>query len=159
MLYAIINLCGCERKLTSKQKLKRNVVIFLVAICLPFVTKIYITLIASVRCYTFKNNFRKFFNLKNTGHNYKDRFPQRESIHNCSACKDCDSETLCFCLKCGLTSMKITANKYASLIRHIECNAMDLTGLNRYISSAVEDTYMPLWQTFMILPIVAEKFV
>ena len=36
---------------------------------------------------------------------------------------------------------------------------MDLKGLNRYISSAVEDTYMPLWQTFMILPLLAEMFV
>ena len=82
----------------------------------------------------------------------------REAGHGCRACKACNSESFCFCFKCGFTSQNVTANKYASMVRDLESNAMDLEEINRYISCAVEDTYCPIWQTFMVFPQISEKF-
>ena len=53
MLYSILNICCLNRRLSGDKILKLLIVTILVAICLPFITKIYILLIVSVRCYTF----------------------------------------------------------------------------------------------------------
>ena len=126
MLYSIISVCCVNTKLGIGKLLKLLLVTALVAICLPFITKIYILLIVSVRCYTFKQNFKRFYDLKSMEHQYKSQFPVREPGHGCRACKNCKSITVCFCFKCGFTSENVTANKYGGMVRDLESNAMDL---------------------------------
>ena len=91
-------------------------------------------------------------------HQYKSQFPVREPGHGCRACKNCKSVTVCFCFKCGFTSENVTANKYGGMVRDLESNAMDLEEIHRYISCAIEDTYCPIWQTFVIFPKLSEMF-
>ena len=64
MIYSILNICCLSQRLTKGKIFKLLLVTLLIAICLPFITKIYIVLIISARTYTFKQNFKRFYDLK-----------------------------------------------------------------------------------------------
>ena len=157
MLYYLIGSCCSGRTLTKSKKYMFGLAIIIVGLCLPFVSKMYIHFVMAINCFRLWTNKEKYQILKK--HNLEGRFPVKPVNNLCNYCKDCDN-TQCFCLHCGCVSkdsMYTTTNKYSSRLKELECNLMDLEAFNRYVSCSIEDTFMPLLQTYMIVPEIAAQ--
>ena len=131
--------------------------IIILGLILPYVTKIYVAVMMPMQLFQFTKNKEKIGRLKNV--RFYQNFPNRNRQHKCIYCRQCN-DPRCFCLFCGFVATKeeiTTTNEYHKQIRKIENNLGELDRLNRIIVSAVEDTYMPVIQAYMVIPLICQN--
>ena len=139
------------------------ILMFMLALFLPFVTKTFVVLFMSLHIFRSKTNRErcKTLGIENKlGRNE----PFRQSAEfKCDVCNDCTSKQ-CVCTSCGHLNThhnQETNNKKIdeeTLFNHeinaLESNISALDRLDRLVTGAIENTYMPLIQMYFLLPLI-----
>ena len=152
--------------LESYQKKKKNgysirdfTLIIVCGFLLQFFTKVFATIIMPIHLHQAKLNRDKLRNLKLLDSNEK--LALFRSKFECNHCKDCSAKK-CICFRCGHLNRESdqTTNQdeiFNEKVGDLHSNMQELGRLDRLVTGCLENTYMPLVQLSLILPLVVEK--
>ena len=106
-------------------------------------------------------NWEKIEELKKHLHeNHKGRwaqFPNKEDDHFCNFCRDCQ-QLGSFCYFCGFRNAKSTTSyEYKETCKKIEAELLAQDGFNRIGEMVLENTYLPIVQLFVGLPLLLKN--
>ena len=160
----------CPKKYQNEKKNElsmRNfawsVSILVCGIFLQFLTKIFATVIMAVHLHQAKLNREKYRNLKLL--ESEDKMILYKKKFDCNYCKGCSAD-VCICFNCGHLNVNDatlgeTTNQdevFNEEIESIHSNLLQLDRLDRLVTGCFENTYMPIVQLALILPLVADRF-
>ena len=156
MIYYLVGACCKNKKLGGLQHVKRWLITCMVGFMLPFVSKLFIIRMA-IKYQQFEDNIEVYAKFKDFQHKYREKFPRKQKDHDCKFCKSCtDSE--CVCFHCGFISKNNsdkTMDYYNEQLLAMKENTARIESIDRHITISLEDTYNPLLQVFIILPLIA----
>ena len=140
---------------------KRSFIKVIIAFFLPFFSKFYTTFLMPIQLYQFSKNWTKIEGLKTNLHqSHKKRWRQflkREDEHYCNFCKECE-ETDSFCYYCGFQNANSTTSyEYTETCKKIESELLAQDGFNRVGEMVLENTYLPIVQLFIGLPLLLKN--
>ena len=169
----------CEQNLITQSKWKINAVKFIIAIFLPFFSKLFVTILMPIQLEQFDKNWKKIEELRKNWKKIGERRKNWENIeelrrnseeelntieeenvkkiswkrfNNCSFCKKCNyRDSICYF--CGfLNSDSPSSYEYNDACKNIESELLAQDGFNRIAEMIMENTYLPIVQLFIGLP-------
>ena len=161
LIYYLSGSCCTGRRLSYHQEWKKLIVTCFVALLLPFVSRIVVSVRMAAKHFQFIKNSEIYYILKKENHTLKSNFPKRQKDHDCFYCKNC-TNLQCMCFYCGFVSEKfehsVTSNQYQERLQEMQRNMLRLETVDRYFTITLEDTYMPLLQCFLVIPLLVKHF-
>ena len=162
MFRFFLGTCCKDRKLDWFRWVLQLPLFLLIGLILPIATTLYTSFIVPPLIYQFEKNLEIHEEFKKNGLNAEKsgHFPIRSKMHHhCSVCDGCQNKD-CFCSYCGYTVSEIlsTVNQYISKLSTMRSNLTNIEGLNRYLTSSIENTYAPLLQLYLVIPLLPRYF-
>ena len=160
-MIAFFNGSCCKEKMRRNSGSKRVFIKVIIAFFLPFFSKFYTTFLMPIQLYQFRKNWSKIEELKTNLHESHKRrwrqFPRREKDHYCNFCKECQ-EPDSFCYYCGFRNANSTTSyEYREHCKKIESELLAQDGFNRIGEMVLENTYLPIVQLFIGLPLLLKN--
>ena len=134
-----------------------GLIAIVLCIFLPFVTKLFVVVVMGIQLHQIECNEKIFQELGMKGKNYRDRINKP-----CSHCKGCTSTRKHICIFCGsLKGVSETSPYYdihfTQQVEGVRMNLLHLNRLDRLVTGALENSYCPLVQVSLVLPLLVNQ--
>ena len=147
-----------DDKLVNKKRRCRSFILGLITvvlcILLPFVTKLFVVVIMGIQLHQIECNEKIFQELGIKSKDYRECTKKP-----CKHCKGCSNKQKHICVFCGsLKGVPETSPYYdihfTQQVEAVRMNLLHLNRLDRLVTGALENSYCPLVQVSLVLPLL-----
>ena len=135
----------------------RAVITALLCLFLPFVTKLFVIVVMGIQLFQIEFNQKLFQKLGIKNSDFREKIAEP-----CLHCNGCSNENVHICIFCGALkgTSSTTQDKekdFMENVANIRSNLMYLDRVDRLTTGMLENSYCPLVQVFLVLPLLINK--